>query len=131
MKNILILIVVFTSFLIQGCSNKATSASKDYSAAVREFKLMQRVIFYNDITDSYIEVIEGRCYVEYGRLVGVICKTSDSTYEQHYVSLSDNVTYFVEPLESAGEDDYRYKVTYKPLTISPKVDSTVKSKEVE
>lgn len=127
MKNILILIVVFTSFLIQGCTCKHKSVSVDYSTASSEWKLIQRVIFYNGNTDSYIEIIEGRCRIEYGRAAGVICKTGKDTYMHHYINLGENVTYFVEQLEVAGEDDYRYKVIYKPLTIIPNVDLKIKS----
>lgn len=122
MKNTLILIVVFTSFLIQGCTSKSKSVSVNYSIAAYEWKFMQRVIFYNGNTDSYIEIIEGRCRIEYGRSAGVICKTGEDTYMHHYINLGENVTYFVEQLEVAGEDDYRYKVIYKPTTITPNVD---------
>lgn len=127
MKNILILIVVFiTACLIQSCGSSADVVSNNLSVEAGEFKIARRIVFYNGITDSYILVIEGRCQIDHAQKLSVTCKTSDTTYKKHYLGLSDNVTYFAEQLESAGVDDYRYKVNFRPQTIVPDVDLKVK-----
>jgi hypothetical protein len=53
--------------------------------------------------------------------MSVTCKTGPGTYKKHYLGLSDNVTFFVEQLESAGVSTDHYKVTFKPSTIIPDI----------
>lgn len=56
----------------------------------------------------------------------VIVKTGPKTYKKHYLGLSDNVSYFVEQLESVEADPYHYRVFFRPQTILPDIDVQVK-----
>ena len=67
--------------------------------------------------------IEGRCSIEpKGTHLSVTCRTGKAAYKKHYLGLSDNVTYFVEQLETADISVYRYKVIFKPSVIIPDID---------
>ena len=67
--------------------------------------------------------IEGRCsIVDEGTQLEVTCKVSDDEYKKHFLGLSDNVSYFVEQMESVEADPYHYRVTFKPEVIVPDID---------
>lgn len=44
-----------------------------------------------------------------GAQLEVTCKTGDGEYKKHYLGISDNVTYFVEQL-----DTYHDEVQFRP-----------------
>jgi hypothetical protein len=108
-----------------GCSTDADVASHNLSKAADQFQIMRRVVFYNGITDSYMLTIEGLCslgnYDSAGELT-VTCKTGDGEYKKHFLGLSDNVTFFVEQLDSKNVSASRYKVIFKPIAIIPDID---------
>lgn len=109
---------------VAACSD-ADVASMNLSKAADQFEIDRRVVFYNGITDTYMLTIEGRCSLgnndKQGQLT-VTCKVGDNSYKKHFLGLSDNVTYFVEQLESADVSVYRYRVLFKPQVILPDVD---------
>lgn len=110
--------------LLSGCTD-ADLASENLSKAADMFEITRRVVFYNGITDSYMLTIEGRCSLGNNDSAGqltVTCKTGDAAYKKHFLGLSDNVTYFVEQLESANVSAYHYRVVFKPQTILPDLD---------
>jgi hypothetical protein len=121
MKHLIIITLLALAFT--SCKQEATRASENLSVASKNFEVARRCIFYNSITDTYILTIEGRLStsVEDGRLA-VIVKVSDQTYLKHYLGLSDNVTYFVEQLESVKADPYHYRVVFRPLTVVPDIE---------
>ena len=55
----------------------------------------------------------------------VTCKTGDDEYKKHFLGLSDNVTYFVEQIESKNVSVYNYKVIFKPAAILPDIELSV------
>jgi len=110
---------------LAGCPTDADIASQNLSKDADMFRIERRIVFYNGITDTYMLTIEGRCSL--GNHDGpdeltVTCKTGPDTYKKHFLGLSDNVTYFVEQLESAEASAYRYKVIFKPLSILPDIE---------
>lgn len=108
------------------CSTDADVASYNLSKEAEMFQITRRVVFFNGITDTYMLTIEGRCSIEdQNTQLEVTCRTGDTTYKKHFLGLSDNVTYFVEQLESTRINVYRYKVIFKPQTILPDVDLSV------
>jgi len=119
-----ILLLVVATVVMTGCSD-AETASKNLSTAADNFEINRRVVFFNGITDKYLLVIEGRCSIfsdtEDGQLE-VTVKTGPDQYKKHFLGLSDNVTYFVEQLDSAKVDVYHYRVIYKPEIIIPNID---------
>lgn len=109
---------------ISGCTD-ADVASHNLSRAADQFEISRRVVFYNGITDSYMLTIEGLCSLgnndKSGQLT-VTCKTGQNAYKKHFLGLSDNVTYFVEQIESRDVSVYHYRVIFKPQTILPDID---------
>lgn len=69
--------------------------------------------------------IEWKCSIEKDSIdlqLEVTCKTWDSQYKKHFLWISDNVTYFVEQLESKNVSAYHYKVIFKPTAIIPDIE---------
>ena len=111
--------------IVSGCSSDADVASYNLSKAADMFEINRRVVFYNGITSEYILSIEGRCSIKADKLdrqLEVTCKTSHDKFKKHFLGLSDNVTYFVEQMESADVSTSRYRVVFKPSTILPDLD---------
>src|SRR5690606_33775472 len=122
MKRIAPLVIIL--IILAACSD-ASVVSRNLSAAADQFEIDRRVVFFNGITDTYLLAIEGRCSINADTVDGqleVTCKTGPSDYKKHYLGLSDNVSYFVEQLESANVSEYRYRVIFKPATIIPDID---------
>lgn len=111
--------------LVAGCDTDANIASRNLSQAADMFQVNRRVVFYNGITDSYMLTIEGMCSIQADtadRQLEVTCKIGPNAYKKHFLGLSDNVSYFVEQLETADVNVYHYKVIFKPEAIVPDVD---------
>jgi hypothetical protein len=111
-------------FALTGCSTQAQVASKNLSVAADQFEINRRVVFFNGITDKYLLEIDGFCSVETSAslLTGaleVTCKTGPNAYKKHFLGLSNNVSYFVEQIDSANVSAYRYRVIFRPETIIP------------
>lgn len=126
-KTALLLALMFT---LTGCATDAQIAADNLSKAADQFQIERRVVFFNGITDKYLLTIEGLCSVESGNsaLKGslqVTCKTGKHSYKKHFLGLSDNVSYFVEQIDSANVDAYHYEVIFKPEAIIP--DITLKT----
>jgi len=116
--SLIILLAFFT-----GCSTDSQVASHNLSKAADMFQINRRVVFFNGITDTYLLSIEGLCSIEdQGDQLEVTCKVGDNAYKKHFLGLSDNVSYFVEQLNSETVSTYRYKVIFKPSVIVPDVD---------
>ena len=126
MKKLFALFILLTAVVTMGngCSD-ADVASYNLSKDADYFKIERRIVFYNGITGDYMLSIEGRCSLgnddSAGRL-SVTCKTGEDTYKKHFLGLSDNVTYFVEQIESKNVSAYNYKVVFKPSVIIPDID---------
>lgn len=111
-------------FSIVGC-NQADTVSYNIGQEADRFNVNRRIVFVNAITDKYFLVIEGFCSLGNDRSeweLNVTCNTGRDTYKKHFLYLSDNVTYFVEQLESIDVDPYHYKVIFRPTTIIPDIE---------
>ncbi len=106
-----------------GCSPDAEVASHNLSKAADNFEIDRRVVFFNGITDTYLLSIEGRCSIaDEVHQLEVTCKVGDKSFKKHFLGLSDNVSYFVEQLESVDVSQYHYRVIFKPEQILPDID---------
>jgi hypothetical protein len=116
--------IILTGFTLTAC-NEADTASSNLSTAADNFEILRRVVFYNGITDTYMLTVEGYCslgnYDSTGQL-SITCKTGPNQYKKHFLGLSDNVTYFVEQLNSANVSGNHYRVMFRPQEIIPDVD---------
>jgi len=109
--------------VLAACSTDADVASRNLSVSAEQFEIERRVVFFNGITDAYLLSIEGRCSIEdQGNQLEVTCKIEENAYKKHFLGLSDNVSYFVEQLETADVSEYRYRVIFKPAVIVPDID---------
>ena len=111
--------------LLAACVPDAQVASSNLSKAADMFEIDRRIVFYNGITDTYMLTIEGRCSIEKDNAdnqLEVTCKTGPEAFKKHFLGISDNVTYFVEQLETANVSVYHYRVVFKPQSILPDVD---------
>lgn len=127
-KLFLLFLLIPVAIFAQGCGADSDVASRNLSKAADNFEIQRRVVFFNGITDKYLLVIEGRCSLgndDPKHLRTVTCKVGDGEYKKHFVGLSDNVSYFVEQMESKSVSVYRYRVTFKPSTIVPDVDARI------
>lgn len=124
-KKIGIILALFGIMLFgAGCSD-ADVASENLSRAADQFEVQRRIVFYNGITGEYLLEIEGLCSLGNNDSAGqlsVTCKTGSDSYKKHFLGLSDNVTYFVEQVESKKASDHFYRVIFKPSVIIPDVD---------
>lgn len=121
MKKISFVLVFALLFVLSGCSD-ASVASKNLSTSADRFEIQRRIVFYNGITGEYMLEINGLCALGNVDLEGelsVVCKVGQDSYKKHFLGLSDNVTYFVEQIESSTVSEYFYQVVFKPSVIVP------------
>lgn len=121
MKKISFVLVFILLFVLSGCSD-ASVASKNLSTSADRFEIQRRIVFYNGITGEYMLEINGLCALGNVDLEGelsVVCKVGQDSYKKHFLGLSDNVTYFVEQIESSTVSEYFYQVVFKPSVIVP------------
>lgn len=123
MKKLLATLALATG--LSACQPDAEVASYNLSQAADMFEIDRRIVFYNGITDTYMLTIEGRCSIDkdnQDNQLEVTCKVGRDQYKKHFLGISDNVTYFVEQLETADVSVYHYRVIFKPQSILPDVD---------
>lgn len=126
MKKYLLLILplLILPLFGEGCA-EADIASQNLSTAADQFEISRRVVFYNGITGEYMLEIDGLCSLGNDRTsseISITCKTGPKEYKKHFLGLSDNVTYFVEQVDSAKVDKDQYRVIFKPSVIIPSID---------
>ena len=116
-------IIAALALSLTSCDQESQRASYNVSMAAHNFEVNRRAVFYNGITGEYILTIEGllSATTEEGRLA-IIVKTGPNSYKKHYLGLSDNVTYFVEQVESVSADPYHYRVIFRPTNIVPDIE---------
>ncbi len=122
-KNRLSVLALATLPLL-GC-NDADVASRNLSKAADQFEVFRRVVFYNGITGDYMLSVEGFCSLgnaDPSRQLSLTCKTGNGEYKKHFLGLSDNVTYFVEQLDSKQVSTRQYRVIFKPSVIIPDIE---------
>lgn len=126
----LLALAVLGALVLAGCQTEADVASHNVSKAADQFEIDRRIVFFNGITDTYLLQIEGRCSLgnyddDHQRTV--TCKVGEDQYKKHFVGLSDNVSYFVEQLQPAEANAYRYRVIFRPSVIVPDIDPEIGS----
>ncbi len=124
MKKIIFLVLILPLLILSGCSAPADIASQNLSTAADNFEISRRVVFYNGITGEYMLEIDGYCSLGNDRTakeISITCKTGEGQYKKHFLGLSDNVTYFLEQIDSAATSKDQYRVIFKPLSIVPNI----------
>ncbi len=119
MKKLLVGIIAGVALVVAltACPHESDVVSKNISTEADQFHILRRIVFYNGITGEYMLTIEGLCALgnnDPPRELTVTCKVGEGQYKKHFLGLSDNVTYFVQQLESASVSSAQYKVIFKP-----------------
>jgi hypothetical protein len=126
MKKIVAAVLIALTLGLTACTtNDADVASANLSKAADQFEILRRVVFYNGINGDYILSVEGFCSLgndDPKDELSITCKVGDGQFKKHFLGLSDNVTYFVEQLESAGVSTSHYRVVFKPSVIVPDIE---------
>ena len=108
---------------LSACQPDAKVASDNLSKAADSFEVQRRIVFFNGITDKYLLTIEGKCSIQPdGGKLDVTCKIGPDQYKKHFLGLSDNVSYFVEQLDSVDVSVYHTRVIFKPENIVPDIN---------
>src|SRR5690625_1168803 len=124
MRKIIMMAMLFIlSILLIACT-EAETVNYNITKSADSFEVERRIVFFNGITDKYLLTIEGFCSldIEDKDTLRVTCKTNEDEYKRHYLGLSDNVSYFVEQIESADVDPFHYRVIFRPESIVPEID---------
>lgn len=126
MKKLYLLLIplLFGFLFLAGCTD-ADTVSYNISQEADYFNVYRRVVFYNGITNEYMMTIEWRCSLgndNTDKQISITCKTGEWQYKKHFLGLSDNITYFIEQLESKSVSKNHYKVIFKPSVIIPDID---------
>lgn len=124
-KTVAVALAASATLTIAGCSTDADVTSENLSKAADQFEINRRIVFFNGITDKYLLTIEGKCSIApdtASKKLDVTCKTGPDSYKKHFLGLSDNVSYFVEQIDSAQADPNHYRVIFKPEVIIPDID---------
>ena len=123
--NTKLIAAIATAALLVGCADDAQIASRNVSKAADNFEVNRRIVLYNGITDKYMLTIEGACSIDTsssGKTFTATCKTGPTSYKKHFLSLSDNVTFFAEQMGAVDASAYHYRVTFKPQALLPDFD---------
>ena len=129
-KSIVAASVVGLSIALSGCDD-ADIAKANMQKAADNFEINRRVIFYNTWTDTVIQQVEGRCSIDYGNRVSLICKVGKNEYKRNFISLSGQVSVFVEQIDSIPVNVYHYRRTFKPQSLIPDIDFRGDSSEMK
>lgn len=124
-KRLLTGIIICITMILVACSTEADTVSYNLSKSADTFEIQRRVVFFNGITDEYLLTIEGLCSLGNNDKVGrlsVTCKTGEDEYKKHFLGLSDNVSFFVEQLDSSFANPFHYRVVFRPESIIPDID---------
>ena len=105
-----------------GCSSKADTVNENLDKEADNFSVLRQVVFYNAITGTYIETIEGFCSVDPGdsQRMTVTCKVGNG-YKRDALGKSDNVLWFYIQLDASKVDPNHYEVVYRPSTVVPNI----------
>lgn len=117
-----ILTALILGATLVACSD-AEVVSENLSKDADNFKVNRRIVFFNGITDTYLLELRGYCSIaDEGHQLEVTCDVGSGQYKKHFLGLSDNVSYFVEQIESRNVSKSQYKVIFKPSVIIPDID---------
>ena len=125
MKKITLAVLALASLALNSCDD-AKIADYNMERAADNFEVVRRAVFYNGITGEYILTIEGNLSIKESGISGsqleVLVKVGKKEYKQHFLGISDNVTYFVEHLDATALSANHYRVVFKPSVIVPNID---------
>lgn len=123
MNKTLSVVAMFIVGLMLTACDDAEIAKNNLTKAADNFEVMRRVVMYNAITGNAVMVTEGKCSVDNDQYrTSIICKLGDGQYVRNFYGRSDNISYFVEQMETVPVNVYNYRRTFKPQSLLPDID---------
>lgn len=110
---------------LSACAAQSDTVSHNLSKDADSFKVNRLVIFHNDVTDTDIWTIEGRCALgndDSGDQTTVICKIGEDKYVKEIIRRGDNVSVMAIQTEPSSSDPYHYTVLIRPEVIVPNLE---------
>jgi len=110
---------------LAGCSSQSDTASYNLSKDADSFEINRKVVFHNDLNDTYLFEIEGRCALgndDPENQTTVICKIGEDKYVKEIFRMGDNVSVTAIQTEPSDADPYHYQVIFRPETIIPNIE---------
>lgn len=129
MKKIPVIAVALILILAgAACESAADRANNNLSKAAENFEIPRRIVGINGITDEVLFSVEGFCSYEVPQngTFEAICKNPDGSIERTTLYLSDNVTFVSTQLAGAKVDLFRPRVIFRPETIVPDFDLSIR-----
>lgn len=124
MKKTAGVIAIAGLLALAGCSSAADTASQNLSQQADDFKIMRRVVLYNEISNTYVLAVQGLCSLgndDTGNTTTVTCKMPDGQYLKHIFRTGRNTTVFAQQLTTAEASTTRYEVFFKPEQSIPDI----------
>jgi len=110
---------------LASCSSQSDTASYNLSKDADSFEITRKVVFHNDLNDTYLFEIEGRCALgndDPDNQTTVICKIGEDTYVKEIFRMGDNVSVTAIQTEPSSTDPFHYTVIFRPETIIPNIE---------
>lgn len=108
-----------------GCTSQSDTASYNLSKDADSFEINRKVVFHNDLNDTYLFEIEGRCALgndDPENQTTVICKIGEDKYVKEIFRMGDNVSVTSIQTEPTDADPFHYQVIFRPETIIPNIE---------
>jgi len=117
--------VVLLAGTLAACSSQSDTASYNLSKDADSFEITRKVVFHNDLNDTYLFEIEGRCALgndDPDNQTTVICKIGEDKYVKEIFRMGDNVSVTAIQTEPSNTDPFHYTVIFRPETIIPNIE---------
>lgn len=110
---------------VVGCTSQSDTASYNLSKDADSFEINRKVVFHNDLNDTYLFEIEGRCALgndDPENQTTVICKIGPDKYVKEIFRMGDNVSVTAIQTEPSDADPFHYQIIFRPETIIPNIE---------
>lgn len=124
-KIVAIALAAVAAIGLAGCSAESDTASYNLSKDADSFEITRKVVFHNDLNDTYLFEIEGRCALgndDTDNQTTVICKIGEDKYVKEIFRMGDNVSVTAIQTEPTSVDPYHYTIIFRPETIIPNIE---------
>lgn len=124
-KGIAALVIGATAVaVLAGCTSQADTVSRNISTDADSFKINRQVVFHDDITNTYIASVEGRCSLgndDTSTQTTVTCQIGPSSYVKEIFRTGKNTSVSAVQTEPSSSDPYHYTVVLKPQEVIPHI----------
>jgi hypothetical protein len=118
-------LVAVTAVGLSACTRQSDTVSHNLSQDADSFEIYRKVVFHNDLNDTYLFEIEGLCSLgneDTADQTTVICKIGPDDYVKEIFRMGDNVSVTSIQTEPSSTDPFHYTVTFRPEIIIPNIE---------